>query len=107
MNINSDNNTFEDNNGTAESLENMKDNNSEENLVKDLKDSLRESVDQSLNTLNSLMKEIQEKVEDDSIKEESKKIINLLSENILKLTNRNIDEIGISKNLEQSSLEEE
>jgi hypothetical protein len=107
MNINSDNNTFEDNNGTAESLGNMKDNNSEENLVKDLKDSLRESVDQSLDTLNSLMKEIQEKVEDDSIKEESKKIINLLSENILKLTNRNIDEIGISKNLEQSSLEEE
>ena len=107
MNINSDNNTFEENNGTAESLENMKDNNSEENLVKDLKDSLRESVDQSLNTLNSLMKEIQEKVEDDSIKEETKKIINLLSENILKLTNRNIDEIGISKNLEQSSLEEE
>jgi hypothetical protein len=107
MNINSDNNTFEDNNGTAESLGNMKDNNSEENLVKDLKDSLRESVDQSLNTLNSLMKEIQEKVEDDSIKEETKKIINLLSENILKLTNRNIDEIGISKNLEQSSLEEE
>ena len=107
MNINSDNNTFEDNNGTAESLGNMKDNNSEENLVKDLEDSLRESVDQSLNTLNSLMKEIQEKVEDDSIKEETKKIINLLSENILKLTNRNIDEIGISKNLEQSSLEEE
>jgi hypothetical protein len=107
MNINSDNNTFEDNNGTAESLGNMKDNNSEENLVKDLKDSLRESVDQSLNTLNSLMKEIQEKVEDESTKEETKKIINLLSENILNLTNRNIDEIGISKNLEQSSLEEE
>ena len=107
MNINAEDNNFEDNNGTAESLGNMKDNNSEENLVKDLKDSLRESVDQSLNTLNSLMKEIQEKVEDDSIKEETKKIINLLSENILKLTNRNIDEIGISKNLEQSSLEEE
>ena len=94
MNINAEGNNFEDKN-------------SEENLVKDLKDSLRESVDQSLNTLNSLMKEIQEKVEDDSIKEETKKIINLLSENILKLTNRNIDEIGISKNLEQSSLEEE
>ena len=94
MNINAEDNNFEDKN-------------SEENLVKDLKDSLRESVDQSLNTLNSLMKEIQEKVEDDSIKEETKKIINLLSENILKLTNRNIDEIGISKNLEQSSLEEE
>ena len=107
MNINSDNNTFEDNNGTAESLENMKDNNSEENLVKDLKDSLRESVDQSLNTLNSLMKEIQEKVEDESIKEETKKIINLLSENILNLTNRNIDEIGFNENLEQSNLEEE
>ena len=107
MDINSDNNTFEDNNGTAESLENMTNNNSEENLVKDLKDSLRESVDQSLNTLNSLMQEIQEKVEDDSIKEETKKIINLLSENILNLANGNIDEIGTSKNLEQSSLEEE
>ena len=107
MNINSDNNTFEDNNGTAESLENMKDNNSEENLVKDLKDSLRESVDQSLNTLNSLMQEIQEKVEDESIKEETKKIINSLSENILNLSNRNIDEIGHNENLEQSNLEEE
>jgi hypothetical protein len=107
MNINSDNNTFEDNNGTAESLGNMKDNNSEENLVKDLEDSLRESVDQSLNTLNSLMKEIQEKVEDESIKEETKKIISLLSENILNLTNRNIDEIAINENLEQSKLEEE
>ena len=107
MNINADNNTFEDNNATTESLENIKNNNSEENLVKDLKDSLRESVDESLNTLNSLMQEIQEKVEDDSTKEETKKIINLLSKNILKLTNRNIDEIGISKNLEQSSLEEE
>jgi hypothetical protein len=107
MNINSENNNFEDNNATTESLKNVIDKNSEENLVKDLKDSLRESVDESLNTLNSLMKEIQEKVEDESIKEETKKIINLLSENILKLTNRNIDEIGISKNLEQSSIEEE
>ena len=107
MNINSDNNTFEDNNGTAESLGNMKDNNSEENLVKDLEDSLRESVDQSLNTLNSLMKEIQEKVEDESTKEETKKIINSLSENILNLSNRNIDEIGHNENLEQSNLEEE
>ena len=94
MNINAEGNNFEDKN-------------SEENLVKDLKDSLRESVDQSLNTLNSLMKEIQEKVEDDSIKEETKKIINLLSENILNLTNRNIDEIGINENLDQSNLEEE
>ena len=107
MNINADNNNFEDNNATTESLENIKDKNTEENLVKDLKDSLRESVDESLNTLNSLMKEIQEKVEDESIKEETKKIINLLSENILNLSNRNIDEIGFNENLEQSNLEEE
>jgi len=107
MNINADNNNFEDNNATTESLENIKDKNTEENLVKDLKDSLRESVDESLNTLNALMQEIQEKVEDESIKEETKKIINSLSENILNLSNRNIDEIGISKNLEQSSIEEE
>ena len=107
MNINADNNNFEDNNATTESLENIKDKNTEENLVKDLKDSLRESVDESLNTLNALMKEIQEKVEDESIKEETKKIINSLSENILNLSNRNIDEIGFNENLEQSNLEEE
>ena len=107
MNINADNNNFEDNNATTESLENIKDKNTEENLVKDLKDSLRESVDESLNTLNALMQEIQEKVEDESIKEETKKIINSLSENILNLSNRNIDEIGFNDNLEQSNLEEE
>ena len=107
MNINADNNTFEDNNATTEYLENIKDNNSEENLVKDLKDSLRESVDESVNALNALMQEIQEKVEDESIKEETKKIINLLSENILNLTDRSIDKIGFSENLEQSNLEEE
>ncbi len=107
MNINADNNTFKDNNAATEPLESIKDKNSEENLVKDLKDSLRESVDQSLSTLNSLMQEIQEKVEDESIKEETRKIINLLSENILNLTNRNIDETGFSENLEQSNVEEE
>ena len=64
-------------------------------------------MDESLNTLNSLMQEIQEKVEDESIKEETKKIINSLSENILNLSNRNIDEIGFNENLEQSNLEEE
>jgi len=64
-------------------------------------------VDESLNTLNALMQEIQEKVEDESIKEETKKIINSLSENILNLSNRNIDEIGFNENLEQSNLEEE
>ena len=53
------------------------------------------------------MQEIQEKVEDESIKEETKKIINSLSENILNLSNRNIDEIGFNENLEQSNLEEE
>ena len=64
-------------------------------------------MDESLNTLNALMQEIQEKVEDESIKEETKKIINSLSENILNLSNRNIDEIGFNENLEQSNLEEE
>ena len=87
--------------------ENIKDKNSEENLVKDLKDSLRESVDESINILNSLMLEIQEKVKDQSVKEETQTLISLLSENILNLTNRNIDEIGINENLEQSKLEEE
>ena len=106
MSINADN-IFEDKNSTTPPLENITDINSEENLVKDLKDSLRESVDGSLNMLNSLMDEIQEKVKDESVKEETKKLVNLLSENILNLTNRNIDEIGFNENLEESKSEEE
>ena len=69
-------------------MENIKGKNSEENLVTDLKDSLRQSVDESLNTLNDLIQEIQGKVEDESVKKETKKTINLLSENISNLTNR-------------------
>ena len=107
MSINADNNIFEDKNSTTPPLENITDINSEENLVKDLKDSLRESVDGSLNMLNSLMDEIQEKVKDESVKEETKKLVNLLSENFLNLTNRNTDEIGLNENLEQSNPEEE
>ena len=94
MNINAEDNNFEDKN-------------SEENLVEDLKDSLRESVDESLNTLNSLMQEIQEKVEDESIKEETQKIVSLLSENILSPTSRDVDDMGHNINLQQSNPEEE
>ena len=107
MSINADNNIFEDKNSTTPPLENITDINSEENLVKDLKESLRESVDGSLNMLNSLMDEIQEKVEDESVKDETKKLVNLLSENILNLTNRSADEIGFNKNLGQLNPEEE
>ena len=107
MNINSDNNIFEDNSVTTQSFDSKKDNNSEEDLVNDLKDSLHKSVDESLNMLNFLMQEIQDKVEDESVKEETKKLVNLLSENILNLTNRNTDKIGFIENFEQSNLEEE
>ena len=100
-------NIFEDNNSTTLPLENTNDKNSEENLVKDLKDSLRESVDLSLNMLNSLMDEIQEKVEDESVKDDTKKLVNLLSENILNLTGRSSDEMRFNENLEQSKSEEE
>ena len=107
MNTNADNNNFEDNNATIESLENIKGKNSEENLVTDLKDSLHQAVDESLNTLNDLIQEIQGKVEDESVKKETKKTINLLSENISNLTNRNTVEIDINENLDKPNLEEE
>ena len=107
MNINSDNNIFEDNSVTTQSFDSKKDNNSEEDLVNDLKDSLHKSVDESLNMLNFLMQEIQDKVEDESVKEETKKLVNLLSENILNLSNRNTNKIGFNENFEQSNLEEE
>jgi len=107
MNINSDNNIFEDNSVTTQSFDSKKDNNSEEDLVNDLKDSLHKSVDESLNMLNFLMQEIQDKVEDESVKEETKKLVNLLSENILNLYNTNTNKIGFIENFEQSNLEEE
>ena len=107
MSINSNNRTDKDKNATSQSLDNTKNINSEEDLVNDLKDSLHESVDESLNMLNSLMQEIQDKVENESVKEETKKLVNLLSENILSLTNRNIDEISFNENFEKSNLEEE
>jgi hypothetical protein len=107
MNINSDNNIFEDNIATTQSFDSIKDKNSEEDLVNDLKDSLHKSVDESLNMLNFLMQEIQDKVEDESVKEETKKLVNLLSENILNLSNTNTDKIGFNENFEQSNLEEE
>ena len=107
MNTNADNNNFEDNNATTESLENIKGKNSEENLVTDLKDSLHQAVDESLNTLNDLIQEIQGKVEDESVKKETKKTINLLSENISNLTNKNTVEIDFNENLDQPNLEEE
>ena len=94
-------------NTDSEHLQINSDKNSEENLVKDLKDSLRESVDESIIILNSIMLEIQEKVKDQSVKEETQTLVSLHSENILNLTNRNIDEIAINENLEQSKLEEE
>jgi hypothetical protein len=53
------------------------------------------------------MQEIQDKVEDESVKEETKKLVNLLSKNILSLTTRNIEEIDFNENLEQLNLEEE
>ena len=107
MNINSDNNIFEDNSATTQSFDSIKDKNSEEDLVNDLKDSLHKSVDESLNMLNFLMQEIQDKVEDESVKEETKKLVNLLSENILNLSNTNTNKIGFNENFEQSNLEEE
>jgi hypothetical protein len=107
MNNSTDNNKFEDHNSSTESLDNVNDKNSEQSLVEDLKDSLRESVDESLNTLNYLMQEIQEKVEDDSIKEETQKIVSLLSENILNPTSRDVDDMGHNINLQQSNPEEE
>ena len=98
LEINSDKTRFSDN---------IKDKNSEENLVKDLNESLSESVDESINILNSLIREIQEKIKDESVNDETKTLVNLLSEKILNLTDRNIYEIGINENLDQSNFEEE
>ena len=85
----------------------IKSKNSEENFVKDLKDSLRETVDESINMLNSLMKEIQEKIKDDSVKEETKNLVNLLSKNILNLADKDVDEFRFINNFEKTKLEEE
>ena len=98
---------LETNRDTEELPKSLKSKNSEENLVKDLKESLRETVDESINMLNSLMKEIQEKVKDDSVKEETENLVSLLSKKILNLTDKDVDEFSFIKNSEKTNLEEE
>ena len=104
---NTDSERLEINSDTTSSSKKIKDKNSEENLVKDLKDSLSESVDESINILNSLMRVIQEKVKDDSVKEETITLVNSLSENILNLINKNVEEFDFKSKSEQSNPEEE
>ena len=104
---NNDSGRLEINSDTTSSSKKIKDKNSEENLVKDLKDSLSESVDESINILNSLMGMIQEKVKDESVKEETKNLVGLLSKNILNLADKEKDESRFNDNFEQSNLEEE
>ncbi|MDA9197890.1 hypothetical protein N9P11_02615 [Acidimicrobiia bacterium] len=107
MNINEDNNTSEDNNDLTPSTENPMTKKSEESLVNDLKDSLSKSVSESIKMLDSLMEEVQEKVKEKSIKEETEKLVILLSNNLLNLTNENVGELDFNKDLNQSNLEEE
>ena len=103
----SDSDELEINSNESQLSKNIEDKNSKENLVKDLKDSLSESVDESIDILNSLMRMIQEKVKDDSVKEETKTLVNSLSENILNLVNKNVEEFDFKSKSEQSNLEEE
>ena len=53
------------------------------------------------------MKEIQEKVKDDSVKEETQNLVSLLSKNILNLTEKDEDEFSFIKNSQKTNLEEE
>jgi len=85
----------------------IKNKNAEENLVKDLKETLYDTVDESIKMLNTLTKEIQEKVKDESVKEETKNLVGLLSKNILNLAGKEKDESRFNDNFEQSNLEEE
>jgi predicted flavoprotein YhiN len=85
----SDSDEVEINSNESQLSKNIEDKNSKENLVKDLKDSLDQSLDESISMLNSLRQEIQEKVKDESVNEETKKLVELLRENILNLVSKN------------------
>ena len=80
---------------------------SEESLVSDLKKSLDDTLREASVTLNELIKNIESTVQDNEIRDETKKIIKNLSEDLRKSFELTSDSLINKKNNEKIFKEEE
>jgi len=80
---------------------------SEESLVSDLKKSLDDMIREATVTLNELLKNIESTVQDNEIRDETKKIIKNLSEDLRKSFELTSDSLINKKNNEKIFKEEE
>ena len=81
----------------------------EENIVKDLEESLTNTIEETLDTLHSLIDIVKIKIDDPSVIVETEKIIESINKNISSAYIKNINQLSsiIKENKESKSSEEE
>ena len=81
----------------------------EENLVKDLEESLTNTIEETLDTLHSLIDIVKTNIDDPSVIDETEKIVELINKNISSAYIKNINQLSsiIKETKESKPLEEE
>jgi phage pi2 protein 07 len=67
---------------------------SEENLVKDLEESLKNTAEETLDTLHSLLDMVKTKIDDPEVVNEAEKIVNSINKEISNSYIKNINQIS-------------
>jgi hypothetical protein len=76
-------------------MKNSKSGNSfEENLVKDLEESLKNTVEETLDTLNSLIDIVKTKIEDPSVVDNAEKIVDSINKEISNSYTKSINQLS-------------
>ena len=76
-------------------IKNPKSGNSlEENLVKDLEESLKNTVEETLDTLNSLIDIVKTKIEDPSVVDKAEKIVDSINKEISNSYTKSINQLS-------------
>ena len=76
-------------------IKNPKSGNSlEENLVKDLEESLKNTVEETLDTLNSLIDIVKTKIEDPSVVDKAEKIVDSINKEISNSYTKSINKLS-------------
>ena len=90
-------------------IKNPKSGNSlEENLVKDLEESLKNTVEETLDTLNSLIDIVKTKIEDPSVVDKAEKIVDSINKEISNSYTKSINQLSsIFKESEATTFFEE
>ena len=80
----------------------------EENLVKDLEESLTNTIEETLDTLHSLIDIVKTNIDDPSVIDETEKIVELINKNISSAYIKNINQLSsLTKQTKESKSSEE